>query len=338
MASLGRLRLHSLSASAQAEIRDMHKNRPWWVMLHYLGLYGVVALIWYLCVSVDSLAIWVLGIWWIAVVQHGLYVVHHDASHFGHFRSKSLTRWVGFALCVVPMFHHPEAWSFEQWRRRHVRHHQHLFTFGDPDYANRARRGDTTRAYSRLDLLRACVRTGLTSIFAFFRGRQDAVGPGQAVLRPGAHHHLRTLFRPFIDDPLMERERRIKLVAMPLMLVAVAWFGLWTPFFVLWILPMYTVYPALLHLMDLTEHNWQREDQSIPINSRSTAYGLLARVFITWYPRPYHREHHLFPGVLCPDLPRLARLLADEGRVAESRRGLGSLLDSVARAVVEGPR
>src|SRR4051794_23032094 len=71
-------------------------------------------------------AIWFLSIIFIGARQHSLYVLNHEASHGNLFVSESLNKWVATVFSNLVFFHHPEAYSYVQWRRVHRLHHAFL--------------------------------------------------------------------------------------------------------------------------------------------------------------------------------------------------------------------
>ncbi|NVI96649.1 fatty acid desaturase [Myxococcus sp. AM009] len=335
---LGAQASHLLPKDVWQQVRALHKARPWRSVLLYLEVYAGIALAfaaeaWFQHPLVTLLAIVV-----IAGRQHSLYILNHDASHYGLFRSHKANAIVGTVFSNLVMFHHPEAWSFVQWRRVHMLHHRHLFTPEDPNWLGRHLRGDTQRPYSPGRLLWTCVKAGLLSVLEFFKGRQDYVPPQGNHTVKWRDNHLRALLLPFRDDAEMERERRIKLLFFAVALGAVAYFGLWRPFLLLWLLPMYTVYPMILTLMDLTEHRWTREEGDLNVNARSTRLGLLPALLISGLPRTLHREHHVFPGVVARDLPRLSALLCQARVSPEPAPGLSALMRELADSQPSSPR
>lgn len=336
-----RTSLKGVTPDVRDAIVALHRIRPWmsaWLYLRtWLLIIGAIVG----AVIVSNIVVSLAAIVIVAGRQHSLYVLNHDASHGRQFMRRSTNRWVGFLVAVLPMMHHPEAWSFGQWQRRHRLHHRHLFTALDPDYEGRRIQGDTIRRYTRAQLVWACARTGLTSLYAFFNGRQDSVLPSRAALVRHEHHHLRTLFLPFRGDPELELERRLKLGAYVGAAVVLGVTGAWTQFLLYWTVPMYTVYPALLHAMDLTEHRWRERSNDLDVNTRSTLLSWVARAFLGCLQRPQHRAHHHFPGVPVGELPELSRLLAIAGLSRPSLVGFASMLpdlgdeEPVAAGVVE---
>lgn len=298
-----------LSDATWNQVTRLGQPRPWRSVGMYLQVYAAILGAMLLEHWVDHVAFTVLAIVFIAGRQHSLYILNHDASHYGLFRSPRTNKAVATLLSNLVMLHHPEAWSFVQWRRVHVFHHIHLFTDDDPNYVGRRIRGDLERRYTRWMLCRACVKSGLTSIVQLFLGKQDYVPPKGRETRKGHLNHLRALFCRFHGDAETETERRIKLAFFAVALASIAYFNAWRPFVLLWLLPMYTVYPMILTLMDLTEHRWTEKTDDLNANTRSVKPSVALRLWISMLPRGMHREHHLYPRVVAADLPELGRIL-----------------------------
>ncbi|WP_183085114.1 fatty acid desaturase family protein [Trinickia fusca] len=258
---------------------------------------------------VDHAAFTVLAIVFIAGRQHSLYILNHDASHYGLFKSPRTNKAVATLLSNLVMFHHPEAWSFVQWRRVHVFHHMYLFSDDDPNYVGRRMRGDVEREYPPGQLALACMKNGLSAIWQLFVGRQDYVPPKGRVTSKGHLNHLQALFCRFEGDRETEIERWVKLGFFAVALALIAYFHAWRPFLLLWLLPMYTVYPMILSLSDLTEHRWTEKTDDLNDNTRSVKTSAALRIWISMLPRGLHREHHIYPRVIAVDLPRLAAIL-----------------------------
>lgn len=276
---------------------------------YYLWVYGLAvaaaAIAWW---SMHPLAI-LAAVYFIAARQHSLYILNHDASHYALFRSKAMNKAVGSLLSNFMMLHHPEAWSFVMWRRIHVFHHSKLFTEGDPNYVGRMMKGDTERTYTLSSLAWACLKAGLMGPFSFFLARQDYVPPNSRDFVKGKMSHVAALLLPFRNDPEMERERLQKIAFFVLLATVVTLAHGWVPFLLFWVLPMYTVYPMILTFMDLTEHRWNEDAESLVANSRSVTWGPFAKLLLGDLPRGLHREHHIFLTVRAALLPELSAIL-----------------------------
>jgi fatty acid desaturase len=254
----------------------------------------------------------------IAGRQHSLYILNHDASHNLLFKAPSTNKWVATVFSNLVMFHHPEAWSFVQWKRIHMRHHLYVFTDRDPNYVGRQNKGDTTTVHRPLKLTWLCIRSGIMSIFQFFIGRQDyADSRVTTEVNKAAYNHFSCLFRPFKNDREMQIESIVRLVFIVFAGATISFFQWWIPFIVFWIVPMYTVYPMLLTFMDLTEHRWTDTSGDIKNNTRSVRAGALAKLIISALPRGFHQEHHFCPRVAVTKLPELSAILCEANVISD---------------------
>lgn len=298
-----------LSPQSRAAITALAKPNPW----RGTALYAVVWLAIAVAMVVEPWAkhplVTIAAIIFIAGRQHSLYVLNHDASHYGLYRSHKTNKAVATVLSNLVMFHHPEAWSFVQWRRVHMLHHAFLFTERDPNYVGRALAGDTSQPISIGRLAVRCVKSAVLMPWQFFAGRQDYVRVRGQRAEKNKFNHLRTLLASFPDDPEMNRERWLKIIFFCVTLTSVAVFDLWRPLLLLWIVPMYTVYPMILTFHDLTEHRWTVPSKVLTQNCRSVRLGFVRRILVTLLPRGLHLEHHIFPKVIAFKLPQLSAIL-----------------------------
>ncbi len=310
-----------LTAESRRAIKAMSVPVPWRSAARYLRTYLLIGCAIALHLWAQHWAITVLAIFFIAARQHSLYVLNHDAAHDMLFSGADPNRRVATPLSNWVFFHHPEAYSFVQWRRRHRMHHRYLFTDRDLDYRSRVKQGDTQHGFSRLELLLDLIRTGLKSSFMLFIPSQECVATDEKSLREARKSHLALLFCRFEDDPEMERERIWKLISFAVLLPPLLYFVPGT-FLLMWIVPMYSVYPAILRLMDLTEHVLRVETLEVLENTRSTRPGLLGTLFVSDSNRTYHREHHLYSAVPFHKLPELSATLCRETDMTSPTLGL----------------
>ncbi len=306
--------------------------------LRSIGLYAVV----YLAIAGLIGAGIYIDTWWftalvvvlIAGRQHSLYIINHDASHYALFEDKSLNQSVATVLSNLVMFHHPEAWSFVQWRRVHMLHHKYLFTELDPNYVGRKNKGDTLASPSLAKLAYKVVSGGLLNIRDLIVGRQDHVSDKGGEISSGKYTHLLGLFKPYQDDAEMEIERRLKLGFFAVALLLITALGVWSEFLVYWILPMYTIYPMILRFHDLTEHRWEKPTEALQINTRTRHDGWLFKLFFSALPRGYHSEHHIYPRVGVVDLALVNQLLVKDHLLSPPAGGVSVLFGELAGKIV----
>lgn len=291
----------------QASI-DLHETSALMAFL----LYGRTFLIIFLVIVFSQLYfhpfLYLLTIFIIAARQHSLYVLNHDASHGNLFKSYAWNKVIATVFSNAFFFHHPEAFSFVLWRRIHRLHHAFLFTDKDPNYVGRKNAGDAIRQYSHAEVFILCVKAMIFSFYNFFFMKQDYVGPDDIVINK--KNHLSLLLFPIAQDEEMEIERKFKIIFFSVFFISLSYFGAWKIFFLYWVLPMYTMYPFILRLMDLTEHNWYVNNSAdLEKNSNTIVPGIMAKIFISDCNRSYHWEHHRFPRVPLFRLPELSMQL-----------------------------
>jgi fatty acid desaturase len=88
-------------------------------------------------------------------------------------------------------------------------------------------------------------------------------------------------------------------------------------YFVFHLLPLATIYPAIIRLRSTVEHSfpigYTTSDPEQSWVTRSTHAGWLERFIIAPLNGHYHFEHHLLPGVPYYNLARASAILADKG-------------------------
>lgn len=250
----------------------------------------------------------------IAGRQHSLYILNHDAGHGSLFKTKTLNRWISTALSIVPMWHHPEAWSYVQWKRIHRLHHGYLFTDNDPNFVSRIRSGDTEKPINVLTLIKLCLLSMPRTVYAFFFLRQDHCPPASTRFEKNKIPHIKALLHIMVRDSEMAIEQIVKIACYLITGLLFSFNDLWFAFFVFWVIPMYTVYPMILTYFDLTEHYWSVPSQDIKRNTHSKKHGFIAQMIVSQLPRGLHREHHLFPRVRSALLPKLKVFLNKQER------------------------
>lgn len=323
-----------LGPESRAAINILAVPQSWRNTGLYLSVYLAIAAAMLLDVWVRQPLITIGLIIFIAGRQHSLYILNHDASHYGLYRSRMGNKFVATFLSNLIMLHHPEAWSFVQWRRVHMLHHSHLFTNKDPNYMGREIQGDTRRPLSAGHLTFRCLMAGILSFWKFFMSRQDYVPPHGGNAEKNKFNHLRTLLVSFPDDPEMNTERWLKIIFFSVIISVVVFLDLWRQFILLWIVPMYTIYPMILTFFDLTEHRWTIPTQTLTVNCRSVRLGWWQRLIVSFLHRGLHLEHHIFPNVIAFDLPKLSAILERDG-VIKPPIAFSGLLDDIKNVRVE---
>jgi fatty acid desaturase len=233
--------------------------------------------------------VWVAAILMIGRCQHALAVLMHDAAHFRLFRSRRWNDLVGQWVCAVPI-----ASNLFAYRTVHLRHHKYLLTERDPDLS--------------LSLPFPCGRASWWR--KLFR---DATGISALVMR-GYLTVDRDTGRMRLSTGNLLRRWSLPTAARRALglagVLALAWAGYLTHFFLLWVVPLLTVYQVILRIRGVLEHAAVPDHRDPLRNARTViSKNPLARFFLAPHHVSYHLEHHLYPGVPHYHLPALHRAL-----------------------------
>lgn len=96
-------------------------------------------------------------------------------------------------------------------------------------------------------------------------------------------------------------------------------------FFLLWILPLFSINQVFLRIRGIAEHAGFEESLDQRLNTRTVLNSLQA-FFLAPYQLQYHIEHHLYPSVPFYRLRKLHRLLAKKEQMKNIHSGYGSVL------------
>lgn len=301
----------SLNVEQKKHIQKLSAKSSTMGLLLYAKYFFLIGAVFVLNYYVHNIFVLIVSILFIGARMHSLYELNHDASHGSLFKSRDLNKNMATIFSNLFFFHHPEAFSYVQWRRVHRLHHSYLFTDKDPNYLQRQMTGET-RPFSPKEILIEMLRASYRSVKNFFFGKQDYVYPDGLRFEKNSLSHFSLLFRSFKNDPEMNQERNLRLIFYPLAISGIYASGFLDLFFFLWIVPMYTSYPAILRFMDLTDHYWAETSTNPIDNTNSARTTIWERLFVSNLNRSYHLEHHLFPGVPGARVASLSRFLEAE--------------------------
>ncbi len=256
------------------EVRELSRLDPF---LSTLAL--VVNWAWLvLCIggAVEIHALIPLAIVGVALGQHGLAVLAHEAAHYRIYE----TRWwndLAGKLCSAPL-----GLSMLTYRVIHRIHHNHLYEPIDPDLALMAGypRG---RWYRIRKLLKDLTGVTILKNYSSFRGRPQ----GQRLVDDTSSQLKRAA----------RRERKWILAFQILLLTAMIATGLWKWYLALWLIPALTVLQMILRLRAVCEHG-AVSDVTTPLRAaRTTLAPFWVRCLLFPHHVNHHIEHHLYPSV-----------------------------------------
>jgi len=300
---------------APALLQELNRQHDWKsalsvsITLAAIAGTAAVAILWWPWAIVPA---------WIVIVsrQHSLAILAHDATHYRLFGRRWANELVG-RLCGYPI-----GVSMCTYRVVHRLHHNHLYTKSDPDIALMAGypRG---RWYLAKKLLTDLAGLTAHKNYAYFFGAPAVNTATQAAIRP-----LDDTSPRLRNDAL--RDRWIMVGVQVAMLAAAVATGWWLEYLVLWVLPLVTLFQALLRIRAVLEHGAPAGYGSAKEAARTT----LCPRALAWILFPhsvnYHIEHHLYPAIPHYNLKRAHALMRAEGILDGAEvRGLGDTLRRV---------
>ncbi len=265
---------------------DNHANVKY-ILREYLGLALVLGAAWMLH------AAWVRGsiglgafvagagllVVLVAVFQHRLSGLAHDASHGTLFRNRLANELVSDLFLMFPIVA-----MTQKYRVAHLGHHQFV---NDPE-----RDPDLLRINHPRPHVFPVSKTGFWGRYVF-----------RALWPPSI---LRYLFgRAWsanvsgTDAPVIRSVYRTRVVRCLRgtywlsVLTAVHAVHAWPVFFLFWVLPLMTVYPFLMQLREIAHHSNAPDDGDLT-NSRVFEVNPLLAAAVFPYGQAFHLTHHLF--------------------------------------------
>jgi fatty acid desaturase len=257
---------------------------------------------------------WISGLfvsYVVGVRQASMYDLLHEAVHNKLHSNARMNKALAWLFCIFPFLHHPELYSAVQWRRMHRLHHLNLMTDNDPNYIERKLNGEADQPIEGKSLAWLMLSSVWGTIRFCWAGKQDYIYPDGEHFEKRKYPHWRMLF-PIPGDSEMNQELALRWCGYLSLFALISISNQWFYFFLFWLLPMYTVLPAVLKFMDFMDHNWSDTSGDLQLNTNSRQVPLWRHFGVSDCHRFYHLEHHTFPQVPCSKMPDLHQLLQAE--------------------------
>lgn len=211
-----------------------------------------------------------LAIGLIAGRQHAFLSITHEGVHYRISHHHGWNDFVSDWFAAYPFF-----FDTEMYRRSHIKHHRHLNTMQDPDWARKVDQPQWKFPIKMSYILKWTPR------FVLWKGLRDWLSFSLPM----------TGLYPFNMRLLAKR--------MPFYVMvygAIAYFNVWTEFFLYWLVPFTFVFPSFQRIRSVAEHFGMKYNHELS-SSRN--------VFAPWYEcllfgphqMNYHLVHHMFPSV-----------------------------------------
>ena len=242
-------------------------------------LYGQNILILVAAVQFNNPAVWLLAFLLMGRAHAQFASLAHESAHRTLFKNKTVNDWVGNWLLGYPVLTNTQA-----YRRVHMAHHKREFGPDEPDiplYANYP----VTNASFRRKLMRDI--TGRTGIKLFKGFLYNLKSPDKRSRKTAWH----MLF--------------VQVVVLALFAVT----GYWWMYFVMWVVPYFTLWRVINRLRSVAEHGGLRADDDRRITTHSVVQNPIANFIMVPYKIGYHLAHHVDAGVPFRNLPKYHAML-----------------------------
>ena len=276
------------------EVRRLSQTSNWHSVCMIAFQWGLIALACWAAVASGHWLVYVLAAFVIASRQQALGILVHDASHYLLFSNHAVNDVVADLFLAFPV-----GLSTTLYRSTHLLHHRHANSPQDPDVLIAGNDPDWRWPKTRW----GCLRLLLMSLFAL--NLQRAAGVYMR-WNPGSN-----LFRP-LSPAFPLRARLLWFGSTIVVFGLVAWFNVWIPALLLWVLPSITILNVISRIRATAEHVLTPSTHELN-STRTVIPAWWERWLIAPLGINHHLEHHLFPSVPGYKLDELHRqLMRDE--------------------------
>jgi len=269
-----------------------------WLLLHVWSVIIVAMAVGVLYPLTIPLMIIIIG-----ARQHGMAILVHDDAHGVLFKNRFLNEWISQYFLAAPY-----GGDMQAYRHYHLKHHKYAQSEDDPDIGLSNKFPVTTDSIQRKFFRDLTGRTFLRLRLASLK-KTKVIG-SEAFNKSSA---LPTITANFIIFSVL------------------TYFGAWWSYFVLWLLPLMTVFFAVLRLRNIAEHAMTSTDNNPLTHARTTKTNWLSRMIFAPYFVNYHVEHHAYMYIPCFRLPALhkAMIAAGHGPSMEQKNSYRDVLHAV---------
>jgi fatty acid desaturase len=245
----------------------------------------------------------ILGMVLVAVGQHRLSGLAHDASHHVLFKNRLANELVADLFLMFPIVA-----ITQTYRAAHLGHHRFVNDPArDPDLMRLNAHEPQNFPMTKTAFWHKYVALGLwpPTMLRYLLGRAKAANLGVDGLKThrGAYS---------------KRVARSMRGAYWLSLLAVVHLtGSWTIFWLFWVVPLLTAYPILMQLREIAHHSNAPDDGDLT-NSRVFRINPLLSAAVFPYGQAFHLTHHLFARVPHYRIARAHEILCGHAPYRES--------------------
>jgi len=291
-----------LSANARSEIRALSGAEPYRFLYELASAWAVIGIAIGIAIYTDNVVVSAVCIFIVATRQNLLALLVHEQTH-----SLGLNWKFGDAVANIFTAYPLLAVSVEGYTDIHLRHHRSYFTAEDPDFIRKSGPDWT-------------FPTSIGSLVGLFAQDLTGISFVRFIL---AHKNKST----DIEASFIRRKNPSPKWLKPVYLLVVAtcltlMHG-WAYFVLYWLLPLVTIFPAIVRWGAICEHSYGEEGASVEETSPVILPTLASRIILPNLNFTLHAYHHFFPRVPFANLPKVHEIFVRENLVQADQVFLG---------------
>lgn len=282
-----------LGLISRDKLKTFHTVQTWRGILAIVFEWAAIFLSAYLCEKYFSWLLYLVVVMFIGARLLALGFIMHESVHDLISKNEKLNDILAELFCAWPLLI-----SMRSYRVKHLAHHKWLNTDEDPDYVAKF---DPNWQYpmKKINFIKILlIQLSGFGIFETFRVMSSAQMKLKKDKAPTWYHVLRIAYYLAIISLFIS-------------------FGKGRLLFMYWFVPFATWTQVANRLRRVAEHSAVK-GFDLPMQTRTTKHGILARIFLAPKNISYHCEHHLYPGVPCYHLPELHQELIGHEKVREN--------------------
>ena len=278
------------------DLKPLFETKPFrhilGLMSNWIVIFGTI----YLTIQYFNPLTYLIAVIIVGARMHALAILMHDASHFRFLKNKGWNDFITNWLTMYPLFT-----SIEKYRDNHMRHHRHLNSEHDPDWAAKL----TKREFHFPKSKSAFIWTVLSYLF-LYQGASDAIW----------------FLKRFGSDKTEASKNNwsgkiSRILFFVILFTLLTVFGLWKYYLLFWFVPYLTSFFMFQYIRSVAEHFGELAYDHLLTSTRTVKANWLERLIIAPHNVGYHIEHHLYPGVPYYHLPKLHQLLMKDEAFSE---------------------
>ena len=245
----------------------------------------------------------VLAVFILGGQQLACSVIMHDTSHKSLFKTSWMNDFFGRWLGGFPVLS-----DMLRYRPYHVKHHVHTGLEDDPDI-------NLVTGYpaGKKSLMRKISRdlsgiTGVKTTIAVFMMHLDYLEFDQGN-NPQKIDQSGRSWGKFFSTAFHNLKGPV--IANVLLFLILSLFD--PRLYLLWIVAYFTTFQFCVRVRSIAEHSMVDDRQNPYVNTRTTYANWLEKMLFAPLNVNYHLEHHMLMGVPCYNLPKMHRLIKEEG-------------------------